>query len=450
MNSDGVFQKHIKDYAEIIKEKTYIDPSLYDKYNVKRGLRNQDGTGVLVGITQIGDVKGYEYINGTKTPVDGDLTYRGYSLLDITSERGFRKQIFEEISYLLLFDKLPTEDELKVFREVIFDARKLPEKYLEDVILKIPSNNIMNQMQRAILALYNYDESPDDTDTLNIIKQSLGIIAKIPIIMSYSYQAKKHYIDGKSLVIHYPKREYTTAENILHLIRDDSKFTEEEAELLDIMLVLHAEHGGGNNSAFATHVVSSSGTDTYSVMATALGSLKGPRHGGANIKVMEMLENISSNISDEQKEEEIKGYLEKILAKQVFDKKGLIYGIGHAVYTVSDPRTTILKQKAYDLCKIKGFEKEFSFLEKIEKIGGKLIQEKNNLPHPSPANVDLYSGLIYQMLDIPVEVYTPLFAVARTAGWCAHRLEQIMDTKIIRPAYMTLNENREYINKEDR
>ncbi len=443
-------EEKLKKFAEVVKKGSYIDPSLYDRFDVKRGLRNKNGTGVLVGITKIGDVKGYEYIDEKKVAVPGDLTYRGYSINDIVNDDEDLKSVFEEVCYLLLFDKLPTEGDLSEFLKVLASARELPNGYLEDVILNIPSSSIMNQMQRAILSLYNYEECPDNTDTLNVMKQSISIIAKIPVIMAYSYQAKKHYIDKQSLIIHRPKDEYNIAENILHLIRDDSQFSSDEANLLDILLLLHAEHGGGNNSAFATHVVSSTGTDTYSVIATALGALKGPRHGGANIMVVDMLDNIRKNLVDKNDDVELEKYLCKILNKDAFDKKGLIYGLGHAVYTISDPRTLILKEKARDLCIEKGYEEEFEFLERIEKIGGRLIKEQKNLEYPSPANVDFYSGLVYDMLDIPKELFTPLFGVARATGWCAHRLEQILDTKIIRPAYMTLYEKREYVKKSDR
>lgn len=440
----------LQKYAKIMDEVSYIDPALYEKYDVKRGLRNQNGTGVLVGITRVADVTGYEYRNGKKIPVEGDLSYRGYSIKDLIISDDMSGNIFEEICYLLLFNELPNKESLKNFCDILADMRSLPEHYLEDVILKLPSDNIMNAMQRAVLALYTYDDDPNSTDTFNVMKQSLELIARLPVIMAYSYMTKKHYLDKDSLVIHSPKKEYKTAENILHLIRNDSIFTEDEAELLDLMLVLHAEHGGGNNSAFTTHVVSSTGTDTYSVITAALGSLKGPRHGGASIMVTNMIEDMSINLGYKKDEENIRNYLIKILNKEAFDKKGLIYGIGHAVYTISDPRAKILKEKSKNLAKEKGFEEEFEYLQTIERIAGELMMDRNNLAYPLTANIDFYSGFIYKMLNIPKELFIPIFAVSRITGWLAHRIEQLLDTKIVRPAYVTLNKSRKYIRMDER
>lgn len=440
----------LQKYAKIMDEVSYIDPALYEKYDVKRGLRNQNGTGVLVGITRVADVTGYEYRNGKKIPVEGDLSYRGYSIKDLIISDDMSGNIFEEICYLLLFNELPNKESLKNFCDILADMRSLPEHYLEDVILKLPSDNIMNAMQRAVLALYTYDDDPNSTDTFNVMKQSLELIARLPVIMAYSYMTKKHYLDKDSLIIHSPKKEYKTAENILHLIRSDSVFTEDEAELLDLMLVLHAEHGGGNNSAFTTHVVSSTGTDTYSVITAALGSLKGPRHGGASIMVTNMIEDMSINLGYKKDEENIRNYLIKILNKEAFDKKGLIYGIGHAVYTISDPRAKILKEKSKNLAKEKGFEEEFEYLQTIERIAGELMMDRNNLAYPLTANIDFYSGFIYKMLNIPKELFIPIFSVSRITGWLAHRIEQLLDTKIVRPAYVTLNKSRKYIRMDER
>lgn len=444
-------KKTIEELALEIEEHNSVDKSLYDKFDIRRGLRNKDKTGVLVGITGVGDVSGYKKENGKKIPTEGNLYYRGYSILDIVEDLEKNDRCgFEEITYLLLFNKLPNEEELKNFEDALIERRTLPKNFLEDVILKVPGKNIMNKMMRSILTLYSYDENPDSLDTLNVLYQSISLISKLPLIMAYSYQAKNHYIDGKSLVIHYPKDDKSMAENILHLIRDYDNYSQSEVEVLDLLLIIHAEHGGGNNSAFATHVVSSSGTDTYSSIVAGLASLKGPRHGGANLKVAEMLDDIEENIVEIDNDEKIKSYLEKILDKKAFDNKGLIYGLGHAVYTLSDPRAVLLKKKARELAKEKGRLKEFEFIEKIEKIGGKLVQEKNNEDYPACANVDLYSGFVYNMLEIPRELYTPLFAVSRMSGWCAHRLEQIADDKIIRPAYKSFNINKSYKKLDER
>lgn len=438
-------RERLEHLEHLIRSRSHIDPSLYDTHNVKRGLRNKNGTGVLVGITTIADVMGYTYVDGEKTPCEGDLSYRGYSILDLVHEGQKEDRfLFEEISYLLLFGALPSQEALADFTDAVAAHRALPPDYLETVIMRLPGENIMNKMMQAVLSLYTFDDAPEDTSTINVLTQSLSLIAKMPLIMAYSYAAKRHYIDDESLIIHRYCPEYSTAENILHLIRPDSQFTKEEAQILDLLLVLHAEHGGGNNSSFATHVVSSSGTDTYSAIATALGSLKGPRHGGANLMVASMLEDIREHVEHLDDEEELTDYLKAILAGEAFNGEGLIYGLGHAVYTLSDPRAVLLKEKARELAAHKGRDEDFAFVERVELLGGELLQERRRTDYPAPANVDLYSGLVFDMLGIPKELYTPLFALARTSGWCAHRLEQIMDGKIMRPAYVTLNTPKDY------
>ena len=439
------------DLSKKIKIENTIDKNLYDKFSIKRGLRNKNGTGVLVGVTKVGDVCGYKIENGEKIPSKGELFYRGYPLTSMVEDFNNTKRFgFEEIIYLLLFNKLANKNDLESFKKILVEERNLPNKFFEDTILNLPGNNIVNIMMRSVLALYSYDENADDTDTLNVLSQSLSLISKMPLIAIYSYQAKVHNFEGKSLIIHNQDENKSIAENILSMLRADQKYKKEEAEILDLLLIIHAEHGGGNNSAFATHVVSSSGTDTYSAISTGLGSLKGPRHGGANLKVSLMLENIRENLKNTEDEKEIRKYLEKILDKKAFDKKGLIYGLGHAVYTLSDPRAVLLKDKARELSKIKNCEKDFEFIEKIEKIGGEILMERLNKSHPICANVDLYSGFCYEMLDIPKDLYIPIFAIARTVGWSAHRLEQIEDSKIIRPAYKSLSKTKKYLSMDER
>ena len=448
---DKLLEEKLKFYAEEIEEATRIDKEIYEKYSIKRGLRNKNGTGVLVGVTKVGDVCGYEIKEGEKLPAEGELYYRGYPLTSLVHDIESTERLgFEEVIYLLLFDRLATKNKLERFKKILAENRKLPPYFIEDTIMKVPGADIMNKMMRSMLALYTYDENPDGTDSLNVLSQALSLIAKMPLIAIYSYQVKIHNFDKKSLIIHNPDPEKSIAENILAMLRIDQKYTSKEAAILDLLLIIHAEHGGGNNSAFATHVVSSSGTDSYSAMAAGLASLKGPRHGGANIKVAKMIDNIKANVKDKEDKQEIKEYLEKILDKKAFDGEGLIYGLGHAVYTLSDPRAVLLKEKARELAKIKGREADFAFVENIEKIGQKLIQEKFNRAYPPCANVDLYSGLVYDMLGIPRELFLPIFAIARTVGWSAHRLEQIADKKIIRPAYKSLSEMKDYISLDDR
>ena len=448
---DKRLEEKLKAYADEIEKATNIDKEIYERYSIKRGLRNKNGTGVLVGVTKVGDVCGYKIKDGKKIPAEGELYYRGYPLTSLVRDIEKSGRLgFEEVIYLLLFDKLANKNQLLNFKKILVENRILPQYFIEDTIMKVPGADIMNKMMRSMLALYAYDENPDGTDSSKVLGQALSLISKMPLIAVYSYQVKIHNFDKKSLIIHNPDQEKSIAENILAMLRTDQKYTKEEAAILDLLLIIHAEHGGGNNSAFATHVVSSSGTDSYSAMAAGLASLKGPRHGGANIKVAKMLDNIRENVKDKEDKKEIRAYLEKILDKKAFDGEGLIYGLGHAVYTLSDPRAILLKEKARELAKIKGREADFAFVENIEKIGQELIMEKFNRPYPPCANVDLYSGLVYDMLKIPRELYLPIFAIARTVGWSAHRLEQIADNKIIRPAYLSLSERKEYIELDKR
>ncbi|HBZ40357.1 MAG: citrate synthase [Firmicutes bacterium GWF2_51_9] len=437
--------------AQRIKENGRIDPELYEFHNVKRGLRNANGTGVLVGITKVGAVIGYEKIDGVKVPCEGRLYYRGINLFDIV--KGFQSEKrtgFEETVYLLLFGVLPNEEELEDFRQMLEECRTLPRGYKEDVILKIPAPNIMNKLQRTVLTLYSYDKNPDDISVDNVLRQSIDLIAKLPLMAAYSYASKRHYFDHESLIIHTPKPGVGTAENFLYLIRPDGKYTQKEVELLDLLMVLMAEHGGGNNSSFATHVVSSTGTDTYSAIATAIGSLKGPKHGGANRVVAEMVDDIKKNVTDYGDEEQLRNYLKLIMEKKTFDKKGLIYGLGHAVYTLSDPRAIILKDKAKELAETAGNMKEFRLIAAIERVGCELLNAKVKNDNKMAANVDLYAGFVLDTLGIPEELYTPLFAISRIAGWSAHRLEQILDEKIMRPAYVTLGDETPYIPLHER
>ncbi len=444
-------EERLRLYAQEIERNNKIKKEVYENYNIKRGLRNKNGTGVLVGVTQVGDVSGYKIIDGKKIPSRGELYYRGYPLTEIVEDIDRDKRLgFEEVIYLLLFSKLANEKELKSFKSILVEERALANGFFEDIILKVPGSDIMNKMMRSMLALYTYDENPDGTDALNVLRQSLSLISKIPILAVYSYQVKIHNFDKKSLIIHNADDRLTIAENILQMLRNDQVYEKIEAEILDLMLIIHAEHGGGNNSAFATHVVSSSGTDTYSAIAAGLASLKGPKHGGANLKVSKMLKDIRENVDDIDDTYKLRAYLEKILDKKAFDNKGLIYGLGHAVYTLSDPRAILLKKKARELSKIKGREEDFHFIENVEKLGGELISQRQNRPYPPCANVDLYSGFVYDMLNIPGELYLPMFAIARTVGWSAHRLEQIQDEKIIRPAYKSLNDRRDYVPLSER
>ncbi len=423
-----------------------IPMELYQKYSVKRGLRNEDSSGVLVGLTEIGDVHGYIFDEGERVPVDGRLLYRGINITEIA--KGFQKDRrfgFEESAYLLLFGDLPKRKQLQEFRALLGGYRTLPDGFIENMILKAPSRDVVNKLARSVLVGYSYDPNPDDIRIKNVLRQCLELIARFPTMVAYGYQAKRHYFDGKSLFIHRPRPELSTAENLLHLIRPDSTYTRLEAEILDLALVIHAEHGGGNNSTFTTHVVTSTGTDTYSAIAAAVGSLKGPLHGGANLKVMDMIKNIQSNVKDLTDDDEIKSHLTKILQKRVFDRKGLIYGIGHAVYTLSDPRATLLKQKAEALAKAKAQTEEFNLYQRVARLASVLIVEKTSAKSVT-ANVDFYSGFVYKMLGIPLELYTAIFCIARIAGWSAHRIEELISGgRIIRPAYRNVVRDRDYV-----
>lgn len=428
-----------------------LDLNLYQEYDVKRGLRESDGKGVLTGLTEISDVIAFKTINGKKEPVDGELYFQGYNVMDL--KKGFekRKFNFEETTYLLLFGALPNQKQLQEFVEILSQYRELPDKFVRDVIMKAPSANIMNALQKSVLTLYSYDENPDDISIPNVLRQSLTLIATLPLISVYAYHAYQHYHNDKSLVIRYPDPELSTAENILRLLRADGKYTELEARVLDIALVIHAEHGGGNNSTFTTHVVSSTGTDTYSAIAASLGSLKGPKHGGANLKVENMFADIKAHVPDWSDDNAIREYLTKIINKEAFDKSGLIYGMGHAVYTMSDPRAVILKEYARSLSIEKGLTDEFALYEKVEHIASELLTSRKRLHKPICCNVDFYSGFVYSMLGIPMQMYTPIFAIARISGWCAHRIEELVNEgKIIRPAYKYVGQHETYQELDER
>lgn len=430
-----------------------IDPEFYNKYDVKRGLRDVNGKGVLTGLTEISEV--FSFIgkpDGTRIAQDGKLFYRGYDVEDIvkgfTSENRFG---FEEVAYLLLFGELPDKANLDDFYKMLDYYRTLPTGFVRDIIMKAPSRDIMNAMSRSVLTMYSYDSNADDTSIPNVLRQCIQLIALFPIFSVYGFQAFQYYHDNQSLIIHTPKSELSTAENILYMLRPDSKYTPLEAKLLDMALVLHAEHGGGNNSTFTTHVVTSSGTDTYSAIAAALGSLKGPKHGGANIKVVNMFEHIKSHVKDFDDEEEIAAYLERILNKEAFDHSGLIYGMGHAIYSISDPRARVFKGYVERLSNEKGKQREFRLYNNVEKIAARLISQKRKIHKGVSANVDFYSGFVYSMLELPKELFTPLFAVARIAGWSAHRIEELSNSsRIIRPAYENVMPRRPYVKMDSR
>ena len=451
MNSYEEYRKKVERYVDLCDNIGGIDKSLYTKYDVKRGLRDSDGRGVLTGLTEISDVSGFKEVNGERIPIEGELFFQGYDVRELVKGFGQGNHGFEETIFLLLFGELPTEEELKDFMQIIGYLRPLPDNFNRDVIMKAPSRNIMNVLERCVLTLYSYDENPDDISVPHVLSQSLSLIARFPVIAAYGYQSYRHKFMDSSLVIHRPKPELSTAENILRLLRPDATFTDLEAQVLDVCLVLHAEHGGGNNSTFTTHVITTTGTDTYSAVAGSLGSLKGPRHGGANLKVQQMVADLKANVEDTEDDAQVKAYLDKLLKKQAFDKAGLIYGMGHAIYTLSDPRAQILKSYARKLSEAEGFMKEFELYDRIERLAKELIVKHRDVKKPVCANVDLYSGFVYSVLKIPVELFTPMFAIARIAGWSAHRIEELANNgKIIRPAYKYVGTHREYLPMKER
>ena len=442
----------IKKLDKICENNSRIDPKLYSKYKVFRGLRDLEGKGVLTGLTEISEVYAKKEVDGKLIPCHGQLFYRGINIEDLVT--GFIKEDrfgFEETAYLLLLGELPNKEQLEEFSEILASYRSLPTSFVRDIIMKAPSFDMMNTVARSVLTLYSYDENPNDISISNVLRQSLQLISIFPLLSVYGYQAYNHYHNEESLIIHTPNTTLSTAENILYMLRPDSKYSKLEARILDLALVLHAEHGGGNNSSFTTHVVSSSGTDTYSVIAAALGSLKGPKHGGANIKVMQMFKDMKENVHDWEDEEEIAMYLNALLNKEAFDKSGLIYGIGHAIYSVSDPRAKVFKAFVKKLSEEKGLTKEYNLYETVERLAPKVIAKNRKTYKGVSANIDFYSGFVYSMLGLPEELYTPIFAMARIVGWSAHRIEELINAdKIIRPAYMNVLERRPYVEIDKR
>lgn len=443
---------NIKNLCRELAENTIIDPALYQKYHVKRGLRKSDGTGVVAGITNICNVHGYVINEGEVESIPGQLIYRGYNINELVRNVEEENRYgFEETVYLLLFGRLPDEEELKDFSTLLALSRELPNGFVEDMILKAPSKNIMNKLSRSVLALYSYDEDCEVKSIENEMKTAVSLIAKLPVIMANAYQVKRRVFDNQSMIMHPLRYEENTAQTILSLLRPDRQYSEEEAQMLDRLLMLQAEHGGGNNSTFTCRVLTSSGTDPYSAYSSAICSLKGPRHGGANIQVINMLDNFKANISNWENEDEVAEYMRRTIRKETNDKSGLIYGMGHAVYTISDPRAVILKEKAFELAKGKEIEREFKLLETIERLTPQVFKEVKGSDKAMCANVDMYSGLVYRMLGIPEDLFTPLFAVARMAGWSAHRMEEVLTgNRIIRPAYKAIAKELEYVKLCDR
>ena len=428
-----------------------ISKDLYQEYGVKAGLRDENGKGVLAGLTNISDIRAFEYVDGVKRPADGQLLYRGYDVKDLINGSRGGRFAFEEAGYLLLFGELPTPEKLKEFCRVLGECRTMPTNFTRDVIMKAPSHDIMNAMARSVLTLASYDPKAGDLDTSNVLRQSIQLASIFPMLAVYAYHAYNHYEKDGSMYIHRPDPQLSTAENFLRMLRPDMQYTPLEARVLDVALLLHAEHGGGNNSTFTTRVVTSSGTDTYSAMAAALCSLKGPRHGGANLMVMQMMQNIRENLHDQEDDEELETYLKKLLHGEAFDRKGLIYGMGHAVYSLSDPRAVVFKNFVHQLADAKGRALDFEYYNTIERLAPKVIAEKRHIYKGVSTNVDFYSGFVYDMLGIPVELYTPIFAVARIVGWSAHRMEELVNVdKIIRPAYQSIMTPRDYVPLENR
>ena len=442
----------IKDLCREVAENAYIRPELYDKYNVKRGLRNSDGTGVVAGITNICNVHGYLMNEGELEPIPGQLIYRGYSINDIVENvEDEHRYGFEEVVFLLLFGRLPDKNELACFTSYISSLRGLPAGFVEDMILKAPSKNIMNKLARSVLALYSYDDDCEAKGLENEMRVAVSLISKLPVIMAAAYQVKRRVFDNQSMIMHPVRPEENTAQCILSLLRPDRQYTEDEARLLDCLLMLQAEHGGGNNSTFTTHVLTSSGTDPYSTYSAAICSLKGPRHGGANLQVIHMLDNFKENIKNWEDEGEVADYMRRTIRKETNDGSGLIYGMGHAVYTISDPRAVILKKKAFELARGRDIEAEFRLLETIERLTPEIFLEVKGSSKTMCANVDMYSGLVYRMLGIPDELFTPLFAIARITGWSAHRMEEMLTgSRIIRPAYKAITKEKPYVKIDDR
>lgn len=437
----------IQNLTELCIKSSSIDSSLFTKYEVNRGLRDLNGKGVLTGLTEISEIQSSETIDGKSVPCEGKLFYRGIDIEDIVT--GFMQEKrfgFEEVTYLLLFGDMPKQQQLEAFNKIITNYRSLPTSFVRDIIMKAPSSDMMNTLARSVLTLYSYDSNANDVSIPNVLRQSLQLIALFPLLSVYGYQAYSHYHDGNSLFIHSPQPNLSTAENILYILRPDSKYTKLEAKILDLALVLHAEHGGGNNSTFTTHVVSSSGTDTYSTIAASLGSLKGPKHGGANIKVVRMFEDMKRNLSDWNDEASVIKYLEDLLNKKAFDNAGLIYGMGHAVYSLSDPRANIFKQFVKNLSEEKGLTEEYNLYSLVEKLAPQVIAKERKIYKGVSANIDFYSGFVYSMLNLPLELYTPIFAMSRIAGWSAHRIEELVNVgKIIRPSYKNVAERRAYV-----
>lgn len=451
-NSFCEITPELKSLAAKSAQCAQIDPDLYTKYDVKRGLRDLNGKGVLVGLTEISEVCSTKMVDGKQVPADGELFYRGYNVKDLITGIDESSHFgFEECTYLLLFGELPTRQQLADFTKMLGEYRTLPTSFVRDIIMKAPSKDMMNTLARSVLTMYSYDDMADDVSLPNVLRQCLQLISLFPLLSVYGYQAYQHYHEGASLFIHAPKPEYSTAENILHILRPNNKFSPLEAKLLDIALILHMEHGGGNNSSFTTHLVSSSGTDTYSVIAASLGSLKGPKHGGANIKVVKMFNDMKEHLTDWTDEEAISRYLTALLHKEAFDRAGLIYGMGHAVYSLSDPRAQIFRSFVERLSAEKGCEKEFALYSTVERLAPKIIAKERKIYKGVSPNVDFFSGFAYSMLGLPVELYTPIFAIARIAGWSAHRLEEVNNNgKIMRPAYLNVRERRPYTPMEER
>ena len=441
----------MNDYAQLCRRADHLEPEMFDKYEVQRGLRDKNGNGVVTGLTNISRIESFQMINGVKAPCEGKLWYRGYDCIELVKGFRGRRFGFEEVSYLLLFGQLPDAGQLKAYRDILAACRTLPTNFTRDVIMKAPSSDLMNSLTRSVLTLASYDKNCSDTSIENVLAQCFRLISVFPMLAVYGYHAYNHYQNDESMYIHRPSKKLSTAENLLMMLRPDKEYTQLEAAVLDTALVLHMEHGGGNNSTFTTRVVTSSGSDTYSVIAAALSSLKGPKHGGANIKVVEMMREIEANVSDWEDEDAVRDYLKKILNKEAFDRKGLIYGMGHAVYSLSDPRAQVFKGFVHQLASAKGREKDFALYSMIERLAPQVIAEKARIYKGVSANVDFYSGFVYSMLEIPLEMFTPIFAIARIVGWSAHRIEELINMdKIIRPAYKSVMQEREYVDRDDR